>query len=90
MEYTVGQVVYSKSGHDKGQVFFILSVVGEYILLVDGKTRTLEKPKRKKKMHVQPTNFVNDKMATALMEREEVLDAHIVKALKEYKAKEGK
>jgi len=90
MDYRVGQVVYSKGGHDKGQVFFILSVEGEYLFLVDGKTRTLEKPKRKKKKHVQSTNFVNDKMATALLERDSILDAHIVKALKEYMKKEGK
>lgn len=89
MEYTVGQVVYSKSGHDKGQTFLVLSVSGEYLFLVDGKTRTLEKPKRKKKKHVQPTNFIDEKMAVALQGKD-VLDAHIGKALKEYKAKEGK
>ena len=48
MEYTVGQMVYSKSGHDKGLPFIITETEGEFIYLVDGKNRTLDKPKKKK------------------------------------------
>ena len=48
MEYETGQIVYSKSGHDKGGIFVILSVEGEYVYLANGKNRSLEKPKRKK------------------------------------------
>jgi hypothetical protein len=33
---------------------------GEYLTLADGRTRTLSKPKKKKAMHVQPTNTVVD------------------------------
>ena len=28
MEYTVGQVVYSKSGHDKGKAFIVTEIDG--------------------------------------------------------------
>ena len=49
MEYTVGQMVYSKSGHDKGLPFIIAETEGEFIYLVDGKNRTIDKPKKKKK-----------------------------------------
>ena len=55
LEYQIGQVVYSKSGHDQGDALLVYSVDGEYLYLVDGKRRRLEKPKRKKKKHVQPT-----------------------------------
>ena len=43
----------SLAGHDKGELFVILDVQGEYLILSDGKYRTVEKPKRKKIKHVQ-------------------------------------
>ena len=55
-----GQVVFSKSGRDKGKIFVILSVEAEYLYLVDGKLRTLDRPKKKKIKHVQPTNHIAD------------------------------
>ena len=85
MEYQIGQVVYSKSGHDKGDVQMVLAVEGEYLLLADGKRRKIEKPKRKKKMHVQPTFHVEKEVAAKLQEGAYVLDADIKKALKKYR-----
>jgi len=58
MEFTIGQVVFSKAGRDKGDVFVVYDVNGEYLYLVDGVGRPLERPKKKKKMHVQPTKEV--------------------------------
>lgn len=84
LEYQIGQVVYSKSGHDKGDVQMITSVEGEYLCLVDGKRRKLEKPKRKKKMHVQPTTYIVEDVAEKLQKGAYVLDAEIKKALKKY------
>ena len=85
MEYQIGQVVYSKSGHDKGDVQMIIRVEGEYLLLADGKRRKLEKPKRKKKMHVQPTFYVENDVAAKLQTGAYLLDADIKKALKKYR-----
>ena len=84
LEYQIGQVVYSKSGHDKGDVQMIAAVEGEYLFLVDGKRRKLEKPKRKKKMHVQPTTYIVESVAEKLQQGSSVLDAEIKKALKKY------
>ena len=44
MEITTGTIVKSLAGHDKEEVFFILREEGEYVYLVDGKYRTLDKP----------------------------------------------
>ena len=43
----------SKQGHDKGELFLIIKEEEPYVFLADGKSRTLEKPKKKKKKHVQ-------------------------------------
>jgi len=53
-----GQVVFSKSGRDKGKPFIVINTRDEYLYLVDGKLRTLNNPKKKKIKHVQPTNHV--------------------------------
>ncbi len=66
LEYQIGQVVYSKSGHDQGDVQMICAIEGEYLLLADGRRRKLEKPKRKKKKHVQPTFYVEKDVAAKL------------------------
>jgi ribosomal protein L14E/L6E/L27E len=57
---TVGQMVYSKSGRDKGMLFIIVAIEGEYAYLADGNVRRLEKPKKKKIKHIQHTNTIID------------------------------
>ena len=84
MEYTVGQMVYSKSGHDKGLPFIITETEGEFIYLVDGKNRTLDKPKTKKNKHVQFTNSFDADIKTKIENGEYILDADFVKAIKRF------
>jgi ribosomal protein L14E/L6E/L27E len=57
---TVGTVVYSKCGRDKGLPFVVMESVGEYVYLADGRLRPICKPKKKKLKHVQPTGTVVD------------------------------
>lgn len=48
-----GQIVRSKKGRDEGKVFVITDVIDEnYLYLVDGKLRKLNRPKKKKVKHV--------------------------------------
>ena len=48
-----GMLAKSKAGHDKGQLYVIYGVDETYVYLVDGKIRTIDKPKKKKRKHVQ-------------------------------------
>lgn len=84
MEFTAGQIVFSKSGHDKGGAFIVIALEEEYLYIADGKRRTLEKPKRKKIKHVQKTNYVDIELKERLENRSRILNADIVKALKKY------
>lgn len=52
-ENIVGMFAASKAGHDKDSVYVIIREDGEYIYVADGKSRTVERPKRKNKKHVQ-------------------------------------
>lgn len=51
--FETGMLARSKCGHDAGNVYVIICVDQSYVYLVDGRIRTLEKPKKKKKKHVQ-------------------------------------
>ena len=66
MEYTVGQVVYSKCGHDKGKAFIVTEIEEDFLYLTDGKSRKMDKPKKKKTKHVQITNYYDDELKTKI------------------------
>ena len=54
-EYVRGLVVRSRAGRDKGDFLAVLQVEDGWALVGDGKRRPLQKPKRKKQMHLAPT-----------------------------------
>ena len=60
MDIAVGTVVISKAGRDKQSKFLTLSVDNGYAYIADGKTRKVEKPKKKKLIHLQRTNETVD------------------------------
>lgn len=48
-----GQVVRSKKGRDEGKVYIIMNIIDDdLLLLVDGKLRKLDRPKKKKVKHL--------------------------------------
>lgn len=50
----IGQVVISQAGRDKGHYYMVVKVLNNnHVLLVDGKMKTLEKPKKKNIKHLQ-------------------------------------
>ena len=55
----IGQVVFSKKGRDKDHAFIVMDTKDGYAYLVDGKMRSLTKPKKKKIKHLQITNHVS-------------------------------
>ena len=85
MVYSKGQVVYSKSGRDKRRPFIVIDFNEQYLYLVDGDLRKLEKPKKKKRIHVQIVNDVIDDIKRTLENGEYLNDADFRKALREYK-----
>ena len=85
--FAVGQVVFSKSGRDKGIAFIVVAEEGEYAYLVDGKLRTLDKPKKKKHKHIQVTYHVDDELAGKLTNKQYLNDADFRKALHAFNKK---
>lgn len=50
----IGDLVVSLSGHDTGKYFVVIAEVSaDFVLIADGKTRTVESPKLKRKRHLR-------------------------------------
>ena len=59
MDFEKGMVVRAKAGRDKGKFLVILEIQGGYALIADGRRRRVERPKRKKLIHLAPTKTVH-------------------------------
>jgi ribosomal protein L14E/L6E/L27E len=89
-EFYAGQLVFSKAGHDKGQLYVIIKVEKEYVYLVDGISKTSEKPKRKNRKHIQPVNYILTDLADKLELNQKIENEEIKRAMKEYAAERKK
>lgn len=64
----VGQFVLSIAGRDKGRLHVVCKVIDDkYILVTDGKTRKIDKPKRKKVMHVKLLGSCDTELAEKIV-----------------------
>ncbi|WP_313256643.1 KOW domain-containing RNA-binding protein [Lacrimispora sp.] len=88
MELSTGALVKSAAGHDKGGYFLILREVGEYIYLVDGKSRRLNCPKKKKKKHVEPLLWEKHSPGLKIRENKSVTDEEIKHFIRCFKREE--
>ncbi|MBQ3264870.1 MAG: KOW domain-containing RNA-binding protein [Ruminococcus sp.] len=65
MDIAKGSVVIAKAGRDKGKAFAVTEVLdARTVLIADGKSRKLERPKRKNVIHLQMTGTTADCVTT--------------------------
>lgn len=63
MNIDKGSVVIAKAGRDKGKAFVVTQIVdSRTVLIADGKSRPLERPKRKNTIHLQATRVSVDRV----------------------------
>ena len=79
----LGSVVVSKMGRDKGRAFVVIAADGAYAYLVDGDLRRMDKPKKKKYMHIQATLRVAEGIREKLSNQKTILDAEFRNVLKD-------
>lgn len=85
-ECKIGEFAKSKAGHDKDEVFIIINIIDEYVYLVDGKNRNIDKPKKKKKKHIQPINYIDSELQNKINSNVRLQNEDIKRAIKCYKA----
>ncbi len=83
-EYSIGMMAKSLAGHDKGKVYLIFGADAQYVYLVDGERRTLDRPKRKKKKHIQIDRRIPAWIQQLLAEGKKIQDSDVIKVRREY------
>ena len=84
-EFQIGRVVLAKAGREKGAAFLIIRRLDdEYVLIADGRSRTVSKPKKKKTKHLTPKPILIRELKSKLEAGELVLDADIRKTLESF------
>ena len=73
----ISDVVISVQGRDQGEVFYVIGREEEYLLLANGKNRTLEEPKRKKQKHVEKVLRSETRVAAKLLSGNKVLNGEL-------------
>lgn len=77
----LGQVYLSRSGRDKGEHLVAVREEGEYLYLCNGRSRPLQKPKKKKRKHTQATGWLLPSIGAKLAAGQKIFDAELKSAL---------
>lgn len=82
----VGQFVLSTAGRDKNRIHVICGVADDgNVLISDGKTRKINKPKKKKTRHVKLLGYKDDALAEA-MALGSATDKQIIDSVERYRS----
>ena len=73
----VSDVVVSTAGRDQGSLYYVISTDEMFLMLVNGKDRPLDKPKRKKLRHVQKVLRSETRVAAKLASGDKVLNSEL-------------
>ncbi|MDD6056813.1 MAG: KOW domain-containing RNA-binding protein [Clostridiales bacterium] len=73
----------SMSGHDKNHIYLIWEKDEKFVYLVNGTTRTLEKPKKKSRKHIQMIQSIPKEVQDCLQNVR--TDVTIKKAIQTYR-----
>ena len=73
----IADVVISTAGRDKDKMFYVIKTDETFLYLVNGKDRTLDKPKRKKRKHAEKVLRSETRVAAKLIAGDKVLNSEL-------------
>ena len=73
----IADVVIATAGREKGKLFYVTDMDEIYLSLVNGKDRTLERPKRKKLRHVDKVLRSETRVAEKIRQGDKVLNSEL-------------
>jgi hypothetical protein len=74
----------SLAGHDRGEIYLVLGTDGDDVILVNGKNRSMERPKRKRCRHIQPIRHFAKELQEAAASVECWNDENVRKMIRQY------
>lgn len=84
MNVSVGNIVLSGKGRDKGRLFFVVAMAEDgCVFISDGDYRRISNPKKKKLKHISHFSSAETKVANKLKDGEKVTDAELRKAIRQ-------
>ena len=84
MDIPIGSVVYSENGRNKGY-FVVVKTEKDFVFLADGKSRTIDNPKKKKAKHIKTTGVKSEIIAERISLNLKVGKETLKKVLKPFK-----
>ena len=76
-DINISDVVVSTAGRDQGEWFYVIAEDPIYLYLANGKDRPLDKPKRKKRKHVQKVLRSETRVAAKIVGGDKVLNGEL-------------
>ena len=76
-DINISDVVVATAGRDQGKLFYVVGTDPVYLMLANGKDRTLDKPKRKKRKHVQKVLRAETRVAAKIASGDKVLNSEL-------------
>ena len=76
-DINISDVVVSTAGRDAGEWFYVIAEDPIYLYLANGKDRSLDKPKRKKRKHVQKVLRSETRVAVKIQNGDKVLNGEL-------------
>ena len=76
-DFNIADVVVSTAGRDQDKLFYVSGTAPVYLMLANGKDRTLDKPKRKKRKHIQKVLRSETRVAEKLKQGDKVLNSEL-------------
>ena len=73
----ISDVVISTTGRDKGRIYYVIQADPIYLHLANGKDRTLERPKLKKRKHIEKVLRSETRVAQKLQAGDKVLNGEL-------------
>ena len=73
----ISDLVQTTAGRDSGTLFYCVGCDDRYVLLANGKDRTLDQPKRKSRRHVQKVLRSETRVAAKLRNGDKVLNSEL-------------
>ena len=75
--FQISDVVISRQGRDQGEWFYVIDADPVYLFLANGKDRTIEKPKRKKRKHTKKVLRSETRVAGKILSGDKVLNSEL-------------
>ena len=76
-DYNISDVVKATAGRDREKLFYVVDADEQFLLLANGKDRPLDRPKRKKRKHVQKVLRSETRVAEKLKHGDKVLNSEL-------------